>query len=499
MPHSSEHFAETDVLVVGLGPVGATLALLLARRGHRVCVLERRPEPFPLPRATSFDGETARLLAGTGIGPRLAAVTEPASGYQWRNPAGQVLLDIEFSTAGRYGWPDANTMHQPALEELLTRHLSTMDGVMTCLGHRVVGITETADQVVATTTDPDGATTTFAARWLVGCDGANSFVRSHIGASVTDLGFSYEWLLCDVSLRMPRSFVPSNVQLCDPARPTTMVASGPGRRRWEFMRLPHEDAAELTGAAWDLLAPHGVTPGTATLLRSTSYRFRAMWADQWRRGRVFLAGDAAHLMPPFAGQGMCAGVRDAANLAWKLDLVLSGRTGDSLLDTYTTERRTQARAAVLSSVKLGKVICVTDERAAADRDQAIAANSGGRTRQPPPAEPLTKGVLRLAGNGGQGEVMCAGPADDRDGFALITTDDPAALGAERLAFLADVGTTVVRHVDGGYREFLGRFGAATALVRPDHHVFGTAAPGEAAALVDDLRVQLLGAPVASVR
>ncbi|MFJ9151068.1 bifunctional 3-(3-hydroxy-phenyl)propionate/3-hydroxycinnamic acid hydroxylase [Streptomyces sp. NPDC102270] len=517
---------DTDVIIVGRGPVGAVLAILLADRGHRVCVLERRPEPYPLPRATSFDGETARLLAATGIGDDLAGISEPATGYQWRSASHRPLLDIAFSRVGRYGWPDANTMHQPALEELLAKRMAMLPGVKTHVGHRVVDIARTPTGVTATAVTEGGATRTFTARYLVGCDGANSFVREHIGVSVTDLGFSYEWLLCDVRLDTPREFLPTNVQLCDPARPTTMVGSGPGRRRWEFMRLPGESAAELdtTEAAWRLLAPHGVTPATATLLRNATYQFRAMWADQWRSGRVFLAGDAAHLMPPFAGQGMCAGIRDVVNLAWKLDLVLTDRAPDRLLDTYTLERRLQAKASITASVKLGRVICVTDPAAAADRDSAILANGGGRGPQgPPPAEPLTKGLLRPAGDGcgGAGEVMMAGTVEADGvrgrfdqvigtGFVLITTEDPAELSDAHGAFLAGLGTRVVRlappgspagpgrvrDVEGVYHACLERLGAATVLVRPDYHVFGTAAPGGASALVDELRAQVRGAPVA---
>jgi flavoprotein hydroxylase len=514
---------QADVLIVGHGPVGALLAILLGQRGWRVTLLERQTEPYRLPRATSFDGETARLLAVAGIGDGLGRITEPATGYQWRTASGRILLDVMFSRTGRYGWPDASTMHQPALEQLLAERMTALPGVRGHMGHRVVDITETDGRVTAVAETTAGARRAFHASWLVGCDGANSFVRDHLGVTVTDLGFSYEWLLCDVELRTPRDFVPTNVQLCDPARPTTMVGSGPGRRRWEFMRLPDEAAAELgtPGAAWRLLAPHGITPETATLLRSATYRFRAMWADQWRMGRAFLAGDAAHLMPPFAGQGMCSGVRDVVNLAWKLDLVLSGRAPEPLLDTYTVERRAQAKASIVASVKLGRVICVTDPAAAADRDEAILTGRGGRGAQRPPAAlPLTGGLIqRAAGGRSAGEVMLAGQVavdgvtgrfDDvvGRGFVLLTTEDPArVLSGEHRSFLTGIGARLahlvpvgsqpaaagaVRDVDGVYGAYLGDLGASAVLVRPDFHVFGTAGRGGVSALVDALRARLSG-------
>ncbi|MCR6488774.1 bifunctional 3-(3-hydroxy-phenyl)propionate/3-hydroxycinnamic acid hydroxylase [Amycolatopsis sp. OK19-0408] len=479
--------SRADVLVVGCGPSGAVLASLLARRGHRVLVLERHREVFGLPRATSFDGETARLLAAAGVGAGLARISVPATGYQWRGAAGDVLLDIAFGDTGRYGWPDANTMHQPALEELLGAAVAARPTVEVRRGLTVVGLEQGDNEVTAIAEDETGATHTFRAGWLVGCDGANSVVAELAAVPVTDLGFSFEWLLCDVELQEPREFVPTNLQLCDPARPTTLVGSGRDRRRWEFMCLPGESAAELdtTETAWRLLAPHGVTPENAKLLRSGVYRSHARWAQQWRQGRVLVAGDAAHLMPPFAGQGMCSGIRDVSNLAWKLDLVLGGRVAERLLDTYTLERRGHTKAAVLASVKLGRVICVTDPAAAADRDAAIVANGGGRRTGPPAATPLTTGLLQPGG----GDVLGAGRLDDliATGFVLITTEKPEAIGESERATLAGLGGTIV-HIgpdaaDRGYADDLRERGAASMLVRPDYHVYGTAAAGGANALL----------------
>ncbi|MFD7502860.1 bifunctional 3-(3-hydroxy-phenyl)propionate/3-hydroxycinnamic acid hydroxylase [Streptomyces sp. NPDC059850] len=523
---------DTDVVIVGNGPIGATLSALLAQRGWRVTVLERRARPYRLPRATSFDGETARLLAATGIGPDLDRITEPANGYQLRTAAGAALLDIAFTTDGPYGWPDANTMHQPALEELIAARVASLPGITVLRGHEVVGIADGEQRVEVTATTDDGATCVLATRWVVGCDGANSFVRDHLDVSVTDLGFSYEWLLCDIEPHQPREFIPTNVQICDPARPTTLVGSGPGRRRWEFMRLPGENTAELNRdeTAWRLLEPFGVTPDTATLLRSTTYMFQARWADRWRVGHVLLAGDAAHLMPPFAGQGMCSGVRDVVNLAWKLDLVLRDRANESLVDSYAEERRAQAKAAILASVQLGRVVCVTDPAAAAERDTTVLANRRGRqAARPEPAKPLTGGLLhRRPGAEAieppagavvpQGRVSWQGRSGLFDevvghGFVLLTTDDPhAALDEDRLSFLADLETRVVRllppghapdgaadvidvvDVDDVYLPYLARFAATSLLVRPDYHVFGAASgTGDAEALIDDLRHQLLAA------
>ena len=208
----------------------------------------------------------------------------------------------------------------------------------------------------------------------MGCDGANSTVRDLLGVPFDDRGFYYDWLVVDVALHEPRVFDPPNLQVCDPRRPTTVVSGGPGRRRWEFMCLPGESLETLDeeAAAWAFLEPWDVRPDNATMVRHAGYRFRARWATRWHEGRIFLAGDAAHQTPPFAGQGMCAGLRDAANLAWKLDYVLGHPGATALLETYDTERIPQAAAVIEVATELGRVICIPDAEEARARDEQMA-------------------------------------------------------------------------------------------------------------------------------
>ena len=373
---------ETDVLIVGYGPVGQVLAILLAQQGHSVVVAERWPRPYPMPRAVSYDGESARIVAATGVGDVLDPIREPSRDYTWRNAAGATLLHVEVADPGRCGWPDSTSVYQPGLEQALAGRGAALPGLRVLRGHRATTLTEHGDRVAVTLAD-GGGRRVISARWVIGCDGANSFVRDQLGTRVVDLGFSNDWLTCDVVMREPRRFEPNNLQICDPDRPTTVVSAGPGHRRWEFMRVPGESRADLDNpeTAWRLLAPSGVHPGNAILERHAVYTFQARYADSWRSGRMLIAGDAAHLMPPFAGQGMCSGFRDAANLAWKLDLVLRGQAGEALLDTYAAERRAHVQHAIGMSVNLGKVICQADPKAAADRDTVMLAR---RERAPGP-------------------------------------------------------------------------------------------------------------------
>jgi len=494
---------DCDVVIVGSGPVGLVLAILLAQRGRSVTVLERWPAPYPLPRAVHFDHEVGRILGACGIGPELRAISEPAEVYEWRNAAGTTLLRFGRIGAGASGWPESSMFCQPELEALLDQRAHALDGIEIRRGVEVTTVEQ--DDHGVTVGDATGGTVR--ARYAVGCDGANSTVRDRIGVVPHDLGFFYDWLIVDVVLAEPRVFDPLNVQICDPGRPTTAVSGGPGRRRWEFMRLPDESLDELNdeARAWELLAPWDVHPGNARLERHAVYTFNARYVEQWRVGRVFLAGDAAHQMPPFAGQGMCAGVRDAANLAWKLDLAIDGRAADALLDTYAQERLPSARQAIEFSMELGKVICVPDADAAAARDAAMAASVTADLAEAPELPGVEGGVID-PGSPDAGRLFVQGadagePFDavHGTGWRLVTVDLATdAIDRDVGTWFASIDGRIVALADPDavHRRWFAEHDARAVLVRPDFHVYGTAVdPAGAGELLHALRRHLTRDPV----
>jgi hypothetical protein len=280
------------------------------------------------------------------------------------------------------------------------------------------------------------------------------------------------------------------------------VSGGPGRRRWEFMRLPHEGRDELDDEvrAWELLAAWDVHPANARLERHAVYTFNARYADRWRDGRVLIAGDAAHLMPPFAGQGMCAGLRDAANLAWKLDLVLGDKADDLLLDTYRDERMPSARAAIEFSMELGKVICVPDADEAAARDAAMIAGLGDEPLPAPGLPEISAGFIHPdAPHAGRQFVQ--GRVEGRlfddvhgAGWRLVTNGaDADGIAAAEREWFESIGGQVVAlgDPDDTYRRWFAEHDTSFALQRPDCYLYGTAGNAAAAtSLIVDLRNHL---------
>ncbi len=512
-----------DVTIVGAGPVGLVLGIQLAQRGRSVVVLEQWPSPYALPRAVHFDHEVGRLIQSCGIGDRVRDISEPAEVYEWRNGEGRTLLRFGRIGTARSGWPFSSMFCQPEFEAALEGRARSLPSLEIRRGVRVESLDQHDDHVavgcrpvegsigVAATAAPGGdgrvdGRTSVRSRYLVGCDGANSTVREQLGIGVDDRGFHYDWLVVDVIPDEERAYDPINLQICDPARPTTVVSGGPGRRRWEFMRLPEERLDELAEErrAWELLEPWDIHPGNARLERHAVYTFRARVAERWQLGRTFLAGDAAHQMPPFAGQGMCAGIRDAVNLGWKLDLVLGGRADPSLLATYDEERRANAQAAVDFSIELGKVICVPDPDEARARDETMAAAVTDAVSEVADLPGITTGCI-AEGSPQAGELFPQGDLggawfDDVHGvgWRLVTVDhESGSLDRDLVDWLGSIDGAVVEVGDTApnLTDWFVANDVTWALQRPDFRVYGTAADVDgAAALLEGLR-RRLGAPV----
>lgn len=476
---------DCDVLVVGLGPVGATLAALLATRGVATIAIDRDTAVYPLPRAVHFDDEIMRLLQQLGVADEVGRNAVPVPRYEFRASDGAILMSFDPVADAHCGWASGYMFHQPSLEFALRDRLATSPNADLRLGWRFDGLSQDASGVTADVISPEGPRT-IRARYLVGCDGARSPVREAIGGGLFDYGFDEPWLVIDVKAGSDARLPEANVQLCDPNRPVTCVHSGPGRRRWEFMLLPGETAESVVENDFIrvLLAPFDCGP--VEIERKAVYRFHGLVANRWREGRVLLAGDSAHQTPPFAGQGMCSGLRDAANLAWKLGAVLEGRADEALLDTYQAEREPHARTLIELAIAMGRVVCNLDREAAAARDRDMLARGASGAPPIPPMRPapFTAGCI-LAGTAGAGEIFPQATAgrgtrrlrlDDALGEgAWLISREPLGLCDPHLA-THKLGEDLLAPFRGAITGWFDKHRAQAVLVRPDRYVFGTGEP-----------------------
>ncbi|WP_330646914.1 bifunctional 3-(3-hydroxy-phenyl)propionate/3-hydroxycinnamic acid hydroxylase [Thioclava sp. FTW29] len=530
---------DTDVAIVGGGPVGHLLAILLGQRGKRVTLIERWTTYYPLPRAVTFDHEIARILATLGIN----AETDPAINfhdelYYWRNRDGEDLQIVDWQSKSASGWRVRYWFNQPYLEERLMEIANQLETVEIIRGWEAAEMVQDAESVTLTLRrNPEEGgrpdeTRQLRAKFVAGTDGANSFVRETLGIENEDRGYFFDWLILDMipdfDYVASRPHEPAQWQLCDPVRPTTIVPGGPGpvaggpdRRRWEYMVLPGEDATELQKPenAWKLLEPWGITPENSQLERAAVYRFQARWAKLWNKGRCLIGGDAAHLMPPFAGEGMCAGVRDALAMAWRLNGILEGKYGLEALDSYTTERVEHAKHYINFSQELGQIICIADEAEAAKRDKEMIADLAARNHTPVPTDICHLGHgawCQDSAHSGelsvQGVVEANGKVDLFDqavgqGWVLIgyDTDPMAVLSAAQKAQLASLegfgvqmsaqaGQANVLDREGTYKAWMEEIDARYVLIRPDFYVALTANSPEALRERFDKVMQSLNVP-----
>ncbi len=501
-----------DVAIIGYGPVGALLANLLARDGVQTIVLERDREIYRLPRAVHFDHEIMRIFQSVGIASRLVDDTAPLEGCEFLNADHKLLFCFDLSQETTHqGWRQDYMFHQPGLEAVLRAALAERDGVTVKLEHEVTELRELDDHVAIAVQDKvSGETSTVCSRYAVGCDGANSFVRKRAGLKLDDLEFDEPWLVVDATIDRPRRELGLSgpmIQFCDPGRPVTFVPVCGPHIRWEFMLRPGENKEDmLRPERVEQLIAKWVDPRHVQVIRTAVYDFHALVASQWNTRRIFLAGDSAHQMPPFLGQGMCSGIRDAANLAWKLGLVLRGVAAESVLATYQLERDPHVRSIVEFAIATGRIICTQDTAVAAARD----ADFLSRPKTPQEVAsmpPLTNGLLqagsKLAGQLGlQARVRTSdgmtGLLDDAvgPGFALLVNAGAVMLGRRAEEITRAIRAHLVPideecDAAGTYRKWFARHACDAVLVRPDHIIFGAAAGDDAPSkLLEELGARL---------
>lgn len=478
---------QKTVVIVGAGPTGVTVATLLAHYGIATTLLDRWADVYPQPRAVHLDDEVHRILDRVGIGEQFAAISRPALGLRLIDPRMRVLAEFHRDPRqDRNGHPSANMFDQPALEALLRANLAHHPKATLC-GN--VDVTDVADagnhrSRITFSDRNDGTEHHVVADYLLGCDGANSLVRDRIGSVLEDLRFAQRWLVIDVASPIDLEQWDGVHQLCDSRRAGTFMRIGDNRYRWEFRLLDGETAEGFRSidALRPLIAPWTarVDESRLELIRVAEYTFRAKIADHWRRGNTFLLGDAAHLTPPFIGQGLCAGLRDSMNLAWKLAGVINGTLDPAMLDTYEQERKPHARSMIDLALMVGRAM--TSGGRAGDLLRGIVVPwmhllPGLRKRVMDSETPALSPSALVVRPGSLAGTLCPNPAasDGRrldavlgNRFAIITTqrlsDDAIELAESR-------GATVhLTDPAGELGAWLRRGRATAAIVRPDRTV-----------------------------
>ena len=508
-----------DVAIIGFGPVGATAANLLGHYGLGTVVIEREPDIYPKPRAVGMDHEVMRVFQSVGLADDILPLTGKYRPAKYFGANGDLIRHIiPAPPPFPYWWEPSNTFNQPKMETVLRNAAAARPSVDVRLRHELTAIEQLADRVRLSVIDLDGEREqTVECRYVLACDGAASPTRRMLDIGLEDLGFDEPWIVIDVLIKNPDKFPDTNIQYCEPERPMTYVVCPGNHRRWELMMLPGETTEDVSREERILeILSRWAEPAEFEIWRSAVYRFHALVAEDWRDRRVLVLGDAAHQTPPFMAQGMCQGIRDAANLAWKLDQVLNRGVNDTLLDTYQSERKPHVRTLTQLTKDLGEVICERDPDKAAARDARMVEeikNAPGPTIRQNMIPPLTAGILDLEGEGNPVGTLFYQPkvrgADGRErsmedavanGFLLVVLDDGMIGGVDDdvKAFWHRLGGQYVvlgsvqrsadclylTDMDGTLPSFFAEHECQAIIVRPDRYIYSLASTA------DDLDRQL---------
>lgn len=519
-----------DVIIVGYGPVGAVLANRLGHDGLRVLVVEQMAGIYDKPRAINIDHEVMRALQSVGLADRVEPTTILHPGTDFIGLDGRLIkVFAPLSPPYPLHWAPNLMFVQPEFEPILRAGAERYPCVTVRPSTRALAVEQDEDGVRLALRPVDGgAEETVSGRYLVACDGAASPVRKQLGIAQDSLDFDEWWTVVDAWLQRPTPLPRRTTQFCWPSAPTTYVV-GPGAlRRWELKLMPgetpedHADADRLRAR----LAPF-VDPEAIELWRVATYRFHALVARHWRRGRIFLAGDAAHQMPPFLAQGLCSGIRDVANLGWKLSEVIAGALPAAILDSYEAERKPHIRHLVATTKEIGEIIGELDVEVARRRDarlgDALDAGTAVTVRQKLIPD-LEAGLIARGPDGrpapAAGSLFPqpvvrehAGGRALLDDLApehfLILTAGETRCGAAAAAVMERLGAVHLHLGKAGVppalgeiaeegellRDWLAQRSARAALVRPDKYVFGLASDSDGLeSLCRDLLAAVFGAP-----
>jgi 3-(3-hydroxy-phenyl)propionate hydroxylase len=501
----------TEVAIVGLGPVGAVAANLAGAAGFDVVVLDRATQPYDLPRAIVFDAEVMRVFAATGLAEPIAAATRPLGGSVYLGADGRRIRTFRSPGAAHaQAWAPSNLFYQPQLELILREGLARFPNVQVRLGCDVLDVATTEQGATLRIAEGGGTESKLDARFVLACDGASSTLRKRLGIGLDDIGFEERWLVVDAHLDGPMRWndayeIPPEVRdgryslmICDPAQPATLIPGVGTHRRWEYMLKSGETDEQATDPALLLQRLSAwVDPAVTRIARSAVYRFRALVAQSWREGAVFLLGDAAHQTPPFYGQGMCHGIRDAAQLIWRLRLVADGTAGPAALDAYQQEREPHVREIIAASVKAGSAVCITDPERARLRDAefraAEAARGNAAVAMTDVVPPIRAGLVEPGRGGGRLPEFAASRGGrlerldehlggrlailsrGRDAGASLAPDLAArwsALGGRSIFLSGPEHVDGLQDVEGRFARWLESQDAVAAIVRPDRYVYG---------------------------